>query len=69
MPLILALGSEESEQFHRQQADYLAAWQGAGLAAEVVELGGRNHFTAVDALGEGGHPLFAAVKAQVLSSA
>ncbi len=69
VPLILALGSEESEQFHRQQADFLEAWRAAGLNAEVVELGGRNHFTAIDALGDREHALFAAVKAQILASA
>ena len=69
VPLILALGSEESAEFHAQQATFLAAWRGAGLSAEVVELGGRNHFTAVDALGERDHPLFAAVVKQVQAGA
>ena len=69
VPLILALGSEETEEFHRQQAAFLAAWRGAGLSVEVVALGGRNHFTAIDALGEPGHPLFAAVEKQVLAGA
>ena len=67
--MILALGSEETEEFHRQQAAFLGAWRGAGLSAEVVELGGRNHFTAIDALSEPGHPLFAAVEKQVLAEA
>ncbi len=69
VPLILALGSEESEQFHHQQSAFLAAWRGAGLSAEVVDLGGRNHFTAIDALGERNSQLFAAVVKQVQSSA
>lgn len=69
VPLILAVGSEESAEFHDQQATFLAAWRGAGLSAEVVELGGRNHFTAVDALGEGDNPLFAAVVKQVQAGA
>jgi arylformamidase len=65
-PLVLALGSEETEEFHRQQAEYLAAWRGAGLEARVVELPGRNHFTAIDALGEPGHALFGAAKELIL---
>lgn len=69
VPLILALGSEETAAFHNQQAAFLSAWRGAGLSVEVVELGGRNHFTAIDALGEEDHALFAAVKAQVLAGA
>ncbi len=69
LPLILAVGSGETEEFHRQQAAFLAVWRNAGLSAEIVELGGRNHFTAIDALGETDHPLFAAVKAQILAGA
>ena len=65
-PLVAAVGSEETEEFHRQQAAYLAAWRGAGLAARVVELPGRNHFTAIDTLGEPGHPLFTAAAALCL---
>ncbi len=66
-PLILALGAEETEEFHRQQAAYLAAWQSAGMAATVVGLPGRNHFTAIDALGERDHRLFAAASNLVLT--
>ena len=62
---LFALGSEETEEFHRQQAAYLEAWQGAGLIAEEIALPGRNHFSAVDALGEPDHPLFAATMAQI----
>jgi arylformamidase len=64
-PLVAAVGSEETEEFHRQQAAYLEAWQGAGLIAEEIALPGRNHFSAVDALGEPDHPLFAATMAMI----
>lgn len=67
-PMILAVGSEETEEFLRQQDKYAAAWRDAGLALQVVELPGRNHFTAVDALGETDHELFAAVSALVLGA-
>ncbi len=67
-PLILAVGAEETEEFLRQQDDYAAAWRRAGLALQVVDLPGRNHFSAVDALGETDHPLFAAVSALVLGA-
>jgi arylformamidase len=66
VPVILALGSEETEEFHRQQAEYFAALRATGLAATVVGLPGRNHFTAVDALGEKDHGLFAAMSNLVL---
>ncbi len=64
--LILALGSEETEEFHRQQAAFLAEWRNAGLAADIVDLPGRNHFTAIDALGEPDHPLFGAMRSLAL---
>lgn len=60
-PLILAVGSEETEEFLRQQEELAAAWRAQGLPVQVVDLPGRNHFSAIDALGEIEHPLFAAV--------
>jgi arylformamidase len=61
-PLICAVGSEETEEFLRQQDEMVAAWRGRGLDARVVDLPGRNHFSAVDALGDTRQPLFAAVR-------
>lgn len=61
-PLICAVGSEETEEFLRQQDEMVTAWRGQGLDARVVDLPGRNHFSAVDALGDTSHPLFAAVR-------
>ncbi len=61
-PLICAVGSEETEEFLRQQDEMVAAWRGRGLDARVVELPGRNHFSAIDALGDTRQPLFAAVR-------
>ncbi len=60
-PLLVAVGSDETEEFRRQQDEVLAAWRGAGLRAGVVDLPGRHHFDAVDAMGERDHPLFAAL--------
>ncbi len=65
-PLICAVGSEETEEFLRQQDEMVAAWRGQGLDARVVDLPGRNHFSAVDALGDPSHPLFAAVRGLAL---
>ncbi|MEQ9093992.1 MAG: glycosyltransferase, partial [Miltoncostaeaceae bacterium] len=48
-PLVLAVGSEETDEFLRQQAEYASAWQGRGLAAREVDMTGLNHFSAVDA--------------------
>ncbi len=65
-PLICAVGSEETEEFLLQQDELVTAWRGGGLDARVVDLPGRHHFSAVDALGDTSHPLFAAVRALAL---
>ena len=65
-PLICAVGSKETEEFLLQQDEMVAAWRDAGLDARVVDLPGRNHFSAIDALGDTSHPLFAAVRDLVL---
>ncbi|HEX9789453.1 MAG TPA: alpha/beta hydrolase [Kiloniellales bacterium] len=64
-PLILAVGGEETAEFLLQQAELAAAWTDHGLPVRVVDLPGRNHFSAADALGMAGHPLFTAVKDMV----
>jgi len=64
-PLILAVGAEETAEFLLQQAELAAAWKDRGLPVRVVDLPGRNHFSAADALGMAGHPLFAAVRDMV----
>ncbi len=67
-PLILAVGSDETEEFLRQQEELAAAWQARGLPVRVVGLPGRHHFSAIDALGEVEHPLFAAIKGMILGA-
>ncbi len=64
--LVCAVGAEETEVFIGQQAELAAAWRAAGLAPRVVDLPGRNHFSAIDALGEPDHPLHAAVREMIL---
>lgn len=61
-PLVCAVGAQETEEFLRQQTEFVTAWRAAGLDARVVDLADRHHFNAVDALGEPDHPLFAAVR-------
>ena len=60
-PLVLAVGSEEPDEFIAQQAEYLAAWRAAGHVAEEIPLPGRHHFSAVEALSEAGHPLYSKI--------
>jgi arylformamidase len=67
-PLVCAVGSEETAEFLIQQGELVAAWRGRGLAVRVVELPGRHHVSAVDALGDPPHPLFEATRALVLGA-
>lgn len=48
--LTLAVGGDESEEFHRQTDDQAKAW--ASLNPEVLDLKGFNHFTIVDSLAD-----------------
>lgn len=61
-PLLLAVGSEETGEFLRQQAAYAAAWAACGLPCREVAMIGLHHFTAVDALGDRRHGLYEAVR-------
>ncbi len=61
-PLLLAVGSEETKEFLRQHAEYAAAWQARGLPLQEVDMTGLHHFSAVDALADRSHTLYAAVQ-------
>jgi arylformamidase len=61
-PLLLAVGSEETREFLRQHAEYAAAWEACGLPLGEVDMPGLQHFSAVDALGDRDHGLYAAVR-------
>jgi len=66
-PLLVTVGGDETAEFHRQQAALVAAWRGAGLAVEAIDLPGRNHFTALGALAEPEHALFRALHARLFA--
>ncbi len=51
-PLALCAGGLETPEFHRQQAEFAAAWTTAGAAPRIVDAPGRNHFSVVDHLAE-----------------
>jgi len=57
-PLTCAVGSEETDEFLRQQEEFMANWRAAGLPGEGLVMPGLTHFTAIDALGQPEHPLF-----------
>jgi arylformamidase len=61
-PLLLAVGAEETDEFRLQQDEFLAAWRGAGLRAQTVDLPGRHHFDVVETLADPAHPLRRALR-------
>lgn len=61
-PLVVAVGDQETEEFLLQQDALVSQWRTLGLPIEALSLPGANHFEAVDALGERGHPLHATVR-------
>ena len=59
-PTVVAYGGAEYDEFHRQARDFASAWAGHGMETSVLELAGRDHFTALNALAEPDHDLFRA---------
>lgn len=47
-PLVMTAGGKESGEFHRQQAEYAAAWRAAGNVAEIVDAPDLHHFDILD---------------------
>jgi arylformamidase len=64
-PLILSVGTGETDEFLRQQEAFAAAWRGAGLALEIADQPGDHHFAVVGRLGESQGPLHRAVMRQI----
>jgi arylformamidase len=59
-PSIIAFGGDEYDEFDRQASDLAAAWATHGVPTSTLNLPGRDHFTALSALAEPDHALFAA---------
>lgn len=53
-PLTAAVGSLESDEFHRQARTLAGAWRGDSARVDVLEVPGTNHFTILDALARPG---------------
>lgn len=60
-PLLVTLGGDESAEFHRQSADYVAAWRAQGLNAREFAQPGKNHLTAIAGFEDPGSALMDAV--------
>lgn len=64
--LIVTVGDDESDEFRRQQADFVAEWQGRGLPCEVIGQPGHNHFSVLNELAAPESALYKAVIRQIL---
>ena len=67
-PVAFCVGGRETDEFRRQQADFVAAWTGAGLAATVIDMPDRHHFDIIEALGATDTPLHRATRDLVLNT-
>ncbi len=56
-PLVVGVGGGETEEFLQQQDALVAQWRALDLPVETVPIEARDHFTAIDALGEDDHPV------------
>lgn len=61
LPVFLAVGGEESTEFHRQSALLHQAWTGK-VDLAWIDMPGRNHFTVIEGLNQPDNALFHAVR-------
>jgi arylformamidase len=59
-PTIIAFGGDEYDEFDRQASDLAKIWAEQGVETSTLNMPGRDHFTALSALAETDHDLFAA---------
>jgi len=68
MPLILAVGELETDEFHRQTQTYAECWRSKGFPLEVIQMAGLHHFSIVDELAHPRSPLNRAMLRQIHES-
>ncbi len=67
-PLILALGTTEAEEFHRQQDVLAGLWRRHGMALEIADQPGDHHFSVIQRLGESDSILHRSVMRQIAAA-
>lgn len=60
-PLLVAYGSDETDEFKRQSEAYLAAWTAKSLPGERLILAGKNHYDVIDGFLEAESPLLSGI--------
>lgn len=61
VPLVCAVGAEETDEFLRQQAALVESWRSQGAAVEALVIAAENHFSILDLLLDAQDPLTARV--------
>ena len=46
--MLLAVGADESPEFHRQSREFARIWGQAGLSIDYLAIDGANHFTVLE---------------------
>jgi len=64
-PLLVSHGANETDEFKRQSADYLAAWRERGYPGAYVDMPGTNHFDIVLRLNDVTAPITRAILTQM----
>ncbi|SLN20189.1 alpha/beta hydrolase [Oceanibacterium hippocampi] len=49
-PLIVTTGGLETDEYHRQQAEFVRVWRAAGRRVDILEMPGYHHFSVIDEL-------------------
>src|SRR5262245_2502267 len=62
-PMIIAVGDEETAEFHRQASEFAEAMALQGARAELIVVPSANHYTVVRQLATRGSPLLARFQA------
>jgi arylformamidase len=61
VPLLIAYGDIETDEFKRQSEEHLDAWRTKGLDGEVLILQGKNHYEVIDGFLDAESPLCSAI--------
>ncbi|HEU5323487.1 MAG TPA: alpha/beta hydrolase, partial [Methylomirabilota bacterium] len=61
-PLLLAVGALEGPEYQRQTDDLAAAWRRHGVACEVLDMPGLDHFSIIVQLADARTPLARALR-------
>lgn len=57
VPMLLAVGADESTEFHRQSREFAKVWGGQGVPTRYQPIAGLNHFTMLEQLAVPGSEL------------